>query len=121
MRSVTNALAAAFLTLLFAIPALAKLPALTPEQQQAAAAKKEQAAAQAEKEKKDLAASMERIASRWRERATANGWETHSQVSTTGQAPGGAGNPAPAAPIRSEKAGNAPPSSDIKDPEKKGK
>lgn len=101
--------------------ASAKLPALTPEQQQAAAVKKEQAAAQAEKEKKDLAASMENIASRWRERAASNGWETHPQVSTTGQPPGGAGNAAPAPPIRSEKAGTAPPSADVKDPAKKGK
>ena len=121
MPSVTRRLAAAFLPLLLAVPAFAKLPALSPEQQQAAAAKKEQAAAQAEKEKKELAASMEKIASRWRERASANGWETHPQVSTGGQAPGGAGNTPPAAPIRSEKAGTAPPSSDVKDPEKKGK
>ncbi|WP_151636134.1 hypothetical protein [Noviherbaspirillum aerium] len=122
MPLVNNHLSAAVLSLLLAAPAFAKLPALTPEQQQAAAAKKEQAAAQAEKEKKELAASMENVASRWRERANANGWETHPQVSTTGQAPGGAGGNTAATPaIRSEKAGTAPPSADVKDPEKKGK
>ncbi|WP_194721882.1 hypothetical protein [Noviherbaspirillum malthae] len=119
--SVSKPLAAAALAALIAAPAAAKLPAPTPEQQQAAAAKKEQAAAQTEKEKKELTDSMEKIASRWRERAAANGWETHPQVSATGQAPGGAGAATAAPPIRSEKAGTAPPSTDVKDPEKKGK
>lgn len=121
MPFVKSRLPAALLCLLYVGQAVAELPALTPEQQQAAALKKEQAAAQAEKEKKELGASMEKIASRWRERAAANGWETHPPVSVTGQAPGGAGDATPAPPIRSEKAGTAPPSQDVKDPEKKGK
>lgn len=123
MSSMRKSIAALLLSALCPGAAFAKLPAPTAEQQQAAAAKKEQAAAQTEKEKKELAASMEKVASRWRERAAVNGWETHPPVSATGQAPGGAGaagNTA-APPIRSEKAGTAPPSPDVKDPDKKGK
>ncbi|MDB5838669.1 MAG: hypothetical protein JWQ23_621 [Herminiimonas sp.] len=102
--------------------AVAKLPALTPEQQQAEAAKKEQAKAQAEKEKQELAASMEKIAARWRGRAAANGWQTHPQMSVTAGPPASsAGNAAASLPVRSEKAGTAPPSADVKDPAKKGK
>lgn len=96
----------------------AKLPALTPEQQQAAEAKKQQAAAQAEKEKQDLAASMEQVADRWRARAGERGWEVHPQV------PAGGGQPkaaAPQVPVRSEKHGTAPASEDVKNPAEKGK
>ncbi|HEY8608055.1 MAG TPA: hypothetical protein VIM12_13150 [Noviherbaspirillum sp.] len=97
--------------------AQAKLPALTPEQQQAAAAKKQQAAEQAEKEKQDLAASMENVAGRWRKRAAENGWETHPPVPAGGTQQ----NATPEMPVRSEKAGTAPASADVKDPAKKGK
>jgi type II secretory pathway pseudopilin PulG len=116
--------------------ASARLPSLTPEQEQAAAAKKQQAAAQAEKEKQELAASMDRIASRWRARAAENGWKTNpptpvapvpgfnasaTQSGPSGQPGGKLGNAAADAPIRSEKSGTAPPSEDVKDPSRKGK
>lgn len=116
--------------------AVAKLPPLTPEQQQAAAAKKAQAAAQAEKEKQELAASMDKIASRWRAKAAENGWKTNpptqvqaipgfnasaTQSSPSGQPGGRLGSAAAEAPVRSEKAGTAVPSEDVKDPAKKGK
>lgn len=96
--------------------ALAALPAPTPEQQKAAAVKKEQAAAQAAKEKEELAASMDKVAARWRSRAAANGWETHPPTPIAA-----APATAAAAPVRSEKSGTAPPSEDVKDPAKKGK
>jgi hypothetical protein len=107
----------------------AKLPPLTPEQQQAAAAKKAQADAEAEKAKKDLAASMDAVASRWRERAGENGWKTYPAVSTdpiqgmnasanqsspSGQPSGQLGAAAKEAPVRSEKLGTAPASQDTK-------
>lgn len=98
--------------------ALAKLPALTPEQQQAAEAKKQAAAAQAEKEKQELAASMEKVSEHWRKRAADNGWEVRPRLPATAAPPG---EKAPQAPIRSEKAGNAPPSGDVKNPAEKGK
>jgi hypothetical protein len=116
--------------------AVAKLPALTPEQEQAAAAKKAQAAAQAEKEKQELAASMEKTSSRWRARAAENGWKTYpptpvqavpgigasaTQSSPSGQPGGRLGGTAAEAPIRSEKQDTAPPSKDAKDPSEKGK
>jgi len=116
--------------------AVAKLPDPTPEQQQAAAAKKQQAAEQAEKEKKELAASMERIGTYWRKRAAEKGWKTNpptavqatagisasgAQSSASGQPGGKQGEAAAQAPIRSEKAGTAAPSEDVKDPAKKGK
>lgn len=84
--------------------AAAKLPPPTPAQQQAAAAKKEQAAAQAEKEKQQLAEAMDRIAARWR----ASGAKTHPPPSIE------------SVPVKSEKLGNAPPSTDVKQPEKQG-
>jgi hypothetical protein len=114
----------------------AELPAPTPDQVQAAAAKKQQAAAQAEKEKQELAASMDKIAARWRARAADNGWKTHpptpvaavpgigaseAQSSRSGQPGGRLGDAAADMPIRSEKSGTAPPSEDVKDPAKKGK
>lgn len=116
--------------------AAAKLPSPTPEQQQAAEAKKQQAAAQTKKEKQELADAMEKVTSRWRTRADAQGWETHppvpiaqgagfdasaAQSSPSGQPGGQLGSAAAAAPIRSEKAGTAPPSEDVKNPAKKGK
>jgi len=112
--------------------AIARLPPPTPEEAQAAAMKKQQAAAQAEKEKKDLAAAMERLATRWRARAADEGWEVPPQVAVPPPAPAPAPGAAPAAapsathgappmPVRSEKTGTAPPSEDVKDPAKKGK
>ncbi len=126
----------AALASLASAPALARLPPLTPEQQQAAAVKKQQAAAQAEKEKQELAASMDKVAERWRARANANGWETHpptpvaavpgikaseTQATPAGQPGGRLGDAAANAPVRSEKLETAPPSGDVKDPAKKGK
>ncbi|WP_334187942.1 hypothetical protein [Noviherbaspirillum sp.] len=111
------------------------VPAQTADQQ-AAAVKKQQAAAQAEKEKQDLAASMDKVAERWRSRATANGWETHpptavaavpgikaseAQAGPSGQPGGRVGDAAANAPVRSEKQDTAPASPDVKDPAKKGK
>lgn len=116
--------------------AAAKLPDPSPEQQQAAAEKKQKAAEQAEKEKKELAASMDRISGYWRKRAGEKGWKTHAptavqatagisasgaQSGPSGQPGGKQGEVAAQAPIRSEKAGTAPPSEDVKDPAKKGK
>ncbi|WP_148415709.1 hypothetical protein [Noviherbaspirillum massiliense] len=109
--------------------AVAALPPPTPEQQKAAAAKKEQAAAEAEKQKQELAASMEKVTEHWRSQAKANGWETRppvpvsapqgiqastSQSSASGQPEGRLGSAAQQAPIRSEKLGTAPPSEDVK-------
>jgi hypothetical protein len=102
------------------------------QQDEAAAKKKADAAAKAEKEKKELAASMEKVASRWRERAEANGWQTHSptpvdpipgfeasakQSGPSGQPGGQLGKAAAAAEIRSEKIGTAPLSEDVKKPD----
>lgn len=105
--------------------ALAALPAPTPEQAKAAAAKKEQAAAQTAKEKQELTESMDKIAGRWRSRAGANGWKTHPPVPVAAApAPQASASPpaasaqqgsaAPQMPIRTEKAGTAPPSADVK-------
>lgn len=125
-------LAAALLIGVSSATAFAKLPAPTPEQQQAAAAKKAQAAAQQEKEKQQLSESMDRIAERWRGRASKEGWKAHpaTPVATQSGAPTQGAQPAagqpvagqPAGgtaaptmpPIRSEKAGTAPPSADVK-------
>jgi hypothetical protein len=109
--------------------AVAEVPPPTPEQQQAAAAKKAQADALAEKEKQQLAASMDAVAARWREQAKSNGWPTHpptpvaakqgldapaAQSSASGQPEGKLGSAAKEAPIKSEKHGTAPPSTDVK-------
>jgi hypothetical protein len=109
---------------------IATLPPPTRAQTEAAAAKKAEADAEAEKAKRELAASMERIAERWRARAVANGWPTHpptpvaspikaldapaAQTSASGQPGGRRGSDAREAPKRSEKAGTAPPSEDVK-------
>jgi len=109
--------------------ASAKLPPPTPAQQQAQAAKKAADEAQAEQDKQKLAASMDAVVARWRARAAANGWPTHpplpvapiagfnasaSQSSRSGQPDGRLGAAAAQAPVRSEKSGTAPPSSDVK-------
>jgi colicin import membrane protein len=119
---------------LSAATAHAALPPPTPAQQEAAAAKKAAADAQAAKDKASLAASMDAITARWRARAGAQGWKTHAPVAIAAAAPaaaGAAGAPAQAAapagqpegkltpagaaaPIRSEKLGTAPPSTDVK-------
>ncbi|MBW8896608.1 MAG: hypothetical protein JF619_00470, partial [Massilia sp.] len=100
---------------------------------EAAAAKKAAADAQAAKDKVLLDASVDAITARWRARAGAQGWKTHAPVAIAAApaAPAAAGAPtqaaAPAgqpegkltpagaaAPIRSEKLGTAPPSTDVK-------
>jgi colicin import membrane protein len=87
------------------------------------------AKAQADKEKQELAAAMDRVAERWRRRAAAQGWTMHpptpvasaagfdasaQQSSASGQPGGRLGSAARDAPVRSEKRGTAPPSSDVK-------
>lgn len=122
---------------LSAATAHAALPPPTPAQQEAAAAKKAAADAQAAKDKASLAASMDAITARWRSRAAAQGLKTHAPVAIAAAAPAAAGAPAAtgapaqapdpagqpegkltpagaAAPIRSEKLGTAPPSTDVK-------
>jgi hypothetical protein len=116
--------------------AAATLRPPTPEQAQAAAAKKAQADAQAEKEKQELAAAMEAIAARWRERAKANGWPVYpptpvatkqaldapaTQSSSSAQPGGKLGSAAREAPRPSEKSGTAPPSKDVKTKPANGK
>lgn len=114
---------------LFTESAFAKLPPPTPEQQQAAAEKKTASDARGAKEKQQLADAMDRIARQWRAKASAEGWESHpptsveaisgfaaseTQSGPSGQ-PGGRQSKIEAeAPIRSEKAGTAPPSADVK-------
>lgn len=115
--------------------ALAKLPAQTPEQQQAAAVKKAQAAEQAVKEKQQLAESMDRIAERWRSRASKEGWKANPPTPVAAPAQAAQpGQPVPAqpamlgtppnaqqaAPVRSEKFGTAPPSEDVKTNQQSG-
>lgn len=124
--------------LLMALPSLAPaaLPAPTPQQAQAAAEKKAQAQIVAEKEKQALLARMDAVTERWRSRAAAEGWQVRPPVAIAAAAPapapgqaGTATAPAAAAtpagappagaapagiPIRSEKAGTAPPSEDVK-------
>lgn len=110
----------------------AALPAPTPEEAKAAAEKKAQTETQAEKDKQALAASMDALASRWRERAKANGWQTYpptpvsavqgfnasaTQSSPSGQ-PQGRQGAAAQLPIRSEKHRTAAPSADVKPPSK---
>lgn len=110
--------------------AMSALPPPTPEQAEAAAAKKAQADAEAEKQKRELAASMEKISDRWRSKAVANGWQTHpptpvaapvkaldapaKQSGPSGQPGGKMGSAVDDAPKRSEKAGTALPSEDVK-------
>jgi colicin import membrane protein len=89
--------------------ALAVLPPPTPEQARAAAAKKAAADAKAQQDKAELQQTMDRIVARWRAGAAAKGWATHPAVAVAA-----APTAAPAAPIRSEKLGTAPPSADVK-------
>lgn len=102
--------------------AAASLPPPTPAQAAAAAAKKAAADAQAAKDKQELTASMDAVTARWRSRAAQQGWHTNPAVAIAA-APAGATPPAagaspqpsaPPMPIKSEKAGTAPPSTDVK-------
>jgi hypothetical protein len=86
------------------------LPPPTPAQQEAAAAKKAAADAQAAKDKALLAASVDAVTARWRARAAAQGWKTHAPIAIAAAAPAAG----PAAPVKSEKLGTAPPSTDVK-------
>jgi colicin import membrane protein len=121
---------AALALVLAAATAHAALPPPTQAQQEAAAAKKAQADAQAARDKALLAASMDAVTARWRARAGAQGWKTNAPVAiagapaaaaapAAGAAPAGQteGKPTPAgaaAPVKSEKLGTAPPSTDVK-------
>jgi hypothetical protein len=126
--------------LLVASVAWAALPPPTPAQQQAAAEKKAKADAQAAKDKVSLAASMDAVTTRWRTRASQEGWKTHPAVAIAAAAPAAGAAPVttagPASPppagslgagattaagqaavnpaIKSEKLGTAPPSEDVK-------
>jgi hypothetical protein len=73
--------------LLVASVAWAALPPLTPAQQQAAAEKKAKADAQAAKDKESLAASMDAVSTRWRTRASQEGWKAHPAVAIAAAAP----------------------------------
>jgi hypothetical protein len=90
--------------LLVASVAWAALPPLTPAQQQAAAEKKAKADAQAAKDKESLAASMDAVTTRWRTRASQEGWKTHPAVAIAAAAPApaaaaGAGAATSSAPV----------------------
>lgn len=96
-------------------------PAAGPAQPSAA----EQAAAKALKEKQELAASMDEVARRWRADAAKNGWKTSAATPTdpvAGIAASGTQDQSRAVPppVRSEKAGSAEPSEDVKKPKEPG-
>ena len=57
------------------LDALAALPPPSPAQAQAAAAKKAQSDAEAEQEKARLAATMDRVSTRWNQRAASEGYK----------------------------------------------
>lgn len=110
-------------------PAVAALAAPTEAEAKAAAEKKAKADAKAATEKKQLAASMEAVAQRWRTTATERGWTVHSPTpidavagisaeaaldKPSGQPGGKLGEDAAKAPVRSEKLGTAPDSQDVK-------
>jgi hypothetical protein len=80
----------------------------------------EEAAAKARKEKEELAAAMDDVARRWRAEAARQGWQTHAATPTdavAGIASSGAQDKSGVAPpVRSEKAGMAEPSEDVKKP-----
>jgi len=86
--------------------ALAALPAPTPAAQQAAAAKKAAADADAADQKLKLAAAQDQLSTRWRSRASSQGWTTHPPVAIAaapaavpGAVPGAPGAaPAPGTP-----------------------
>ena len=87
--------------------ALAALPPPSPVQAQAAAAKKAEADAKATQEKERLAATMENLSTRWRQRAASEGYKIVPPTALAGATsmapaaasdvtPPGAGIPAPA-------------------------
>lgn len=128
MKRTSQILAAALLCTAARFAAAA-LPPPSPAQAQAAAAKKAAADAQAQKDKEALLAAMDRIAARYRAYALAQGRKTNPPVAVaaapaalsapaaaagpTAQ-PGGTLGPAVQVPQRTEKAGTAAPSADVK-------
>jgi hypothetical protein len=106
--------------LLVASVAWAALPPLTPAQQQAAAEKKAKADAQAAKDKESLAASMDAVSTRWRTRASQEGWKAHPAVAIAAAAPpaaagaaaGGAAG-ANAAPVTTAGPASPPPAGSL--------
>jgi hypothetical protein len=83
-------------------------------------------AAQAQKEKEELAASMDDVARRWRAEAAKNSWPTHPPTPVVAVAGIAASNAqehtrsATPPPVRSEKQGDAAPSEDVKKPKEPG-
>lgn len=109
--------------------AMAALAKPTEAEAKAAAEKKAKADARSQLEKKELAASMQAVADRWRTRASEKGWTMHPPVPVdavagisaeaamnrpSGQPGGQLGEAAANAEIRSEKRGTAPASEDVK-------
>lgn len=85
------------------------------------AAKEAKAKELAAKEKQQLEAAMDRIASRWRANAEARGWQTESGAATQTSGAAALGQTQTSAMglptvMRSEKLGTAPPSEDVKQP-----
>lgn len=125
-QAILKLLLAAGMGLAGAAPAA--LPPPSPAQAQAAAAKKAEADAKAAQEKARLAASMEDVSKRWRERAASEGYRIVPPTALASAAPGtAAAEPATGAaprslhalrsatvPIKSEKLGTARPSEDVK-------
>jgi len=81
--------------------AFAALPPPSPAQARQAAAKKAEADAKAAKEKERLAASMDAVSTRWRQRAAAEGWKIKPPV-TVATATGAPVNQASAAAATKE-------------------
>lgn len=100
-------------------PAAAAAPA-------AAQSDAERKAAQAQKEKEELAASMDVVAKRWRAGAAQNNWPTHPPTPVAAVAGIGSSSAqnqsrtATPPPVRSEKQGDAAPSEDVKKPKEPG-
>lgn len=98
----------------------AALPPPTPQQQTAKAVTARQAAAATAQAKAELSQSMDRVVTQWRVRAARNGWQTYPATMVQPPPAAAAVVPVSQAPVRSEKQGTAPPSTDVKDPSKKG-
>jgi hypothetical protein len=106
---------AAKLTALATLAALAGtawavLPPPTPAQVQAQTAKKAAADAQAEKDKRELLASMDAISNAWRGKAGAKGWKLNPPTAMPAPAPGAvpAGATAATAAVSAPGAQSAP-------------
>ncbi|WP_194711111.1 hypothetical protein [Noviherbaspirillum soli] len=100
-------------------------PAAGPAASAAQPSAAEQAAARAQKEKQELAASMDEVARRWRADAAKNGWKTYPAVghdAVAGITASGAQEQTRAVPppVHSEKSGSAAPSEDVKKPKEPG-